>query len=68
MEDRRYFKYCTISFSSARGGTRDRLAEIWTSATLGVDRGHVRISAKAKVRSLLLMAAVRYGTELSRTL
>ena len=40
--------YCTISFSSARGRTRDRLAEIWTSAILGVDRGHVQISAKAR--------------------
>jgi len=35
--------YCTISFSSARGGTRDGLAEIWTSATSRVDRGHARI-------------------------
>jgi len=47
---------------------RDGLAEIWTSATLGVDRGRVRISAKAKVRPLLSTEAVRYGTELSRTL
>ena len=33
--------YCPISFNSARDGTGDRLAEIWTSAVLRVDRGHL---------------------------
>ena len=33
--------YCTISFNSARGGQGDRLDEIWTSAILRVDRGHL---------------------------
>jgi len=40
-------------FSSAMGRTHDRLAEIQTSATLGVDRGNVRVSAKAKLQQLL---------------
>ena len=53
-------KYCTISFSSARG---DRLAEIWTSATLRVDRGHARISAKAKIRPPVLTVWCGTGTE-----
>jgi len=42
-----YEDYCTITINSAGGGTWDRLAEIWTSATLRVDRGHIWISVKA---------------------
>ena len=50
--------YCTITINSAGGGTWDRLAEIWTSATLRVDRGHVWISVKAKVRPLVVCCCV----------
>ena len=51
-------EYCTITINSAGGGTWDRLAEIWTSATLRVDRGHVWISFKAKVRPLVVCCCV----------
>jgi len=46
--------YCTITINSAGGGT----AEIWTSATLRVDRVHVWISVKAKVWPLVACCCV----------
>jgi len=58
-------EYCIISFSSARGGTRDRLAKIRTSATLRMDRGNARILAKKKDSATCVDGVVRHGTELS---
>jgi len=55
--------YCTTWLSLARGGTRDKLDEIWTSATLRVDRGHARILAKAKIQPLVLTMWCGAGTE-----
>jgi len=48
------FKYYTIPFKSAGVGQGDRLASIWISAALRGGQGHLQISAKAKVWSLVV--------------
>jgi len=50
-------EYCTISFNSARGGTGDRLDEIWTSAILRWTGDISQNSAKVNVRPLVLVVA-----------
>ena len=57
----------SVPFRSIRpgGGQGDRLAEIWTSAILRVDRGHLPDSAKVKVRPLVLLVVVVRDAELT---
>jgi len=49
--------YYIILFNSARGGTGDRLDEIWTSAILRWTGDISQNSAKVKVRPLVLVVA-----------